>query len=99
LGEKNEGAQRTGLALIRINNSSGFTGLPGGYRNSMVHSTTLATTVTGGVLRSTIQTPGTATWLHNNGSVRNNYLRLSVSQCVASGINTLCHFDPSTLFL
>jgi hypothetical protein len=40
-------------------NSSGFTGLEG-IVATMVHSTTLAASVTGGVLRRTIlQTPGT----------------------------------------
>jgi hypothetical protein len=37
--------------LIRMLNSSGFTALPGGIVATMGHSTALATTVTGGVLR------------------------------------------------
>ncbi len=37
-------------------NESGFSGLPGGYRYDNGRSATLASTVTGGVLRSTVQT-------------------------------------------
>jgi hypothetical protein len=52
-----------------------------GIVTTMVHSTTLAATVTGGVLRRTIlQTPGTATCITHNGDVyRDNAIRLSVS--------------------
>ena len=45
-------------------NSSGFSGLPGGYRDYNGAFDYIGITVTGGVLRSTIQAmPGAATWI------------------------------------
>jgi hypothetical protein len=47
-----ETGQRIGTLNTSATNSSGFTGLPGGIAATMGRSTTLAATVTGGVLRT-----------------------------------------------
>jgi hypothetical protein len=79
---------------VGATNSSGFTGLPEGIVTSLVHSTALATTVTGGVLRSNTSDAWYRDLVPNNGNVgRSDSAKTLVSQCVASGINTICHFD------
>jgi hypothetical protein len=94
--------KETGLAHWKspnedATNSSGFTGLPGGIIDGNGRSTALAATVTGGVLRMPIlHTPGTASCLLLR-PVSRLTISLSVSQCVASRVNTLCHFDSLTL--
>ena len=55
-------------------NESGFSGLPGGPRSPMDHSATLASTVPGGVLRSTGQPmPGARNLHYSNGRVPKYY--------------------------
>jgi hypothetical protein len=68
-------------------NSSGFTGLPGGYRTAGAFSS-IGNTVTGGVLRRTIRTPGTAI-VFDGRSEQDLTNKTFGFQCVASGINTL----------
>ena len=53
----------TGMQLVNGSNSSGWTGLPGGYRYSGGF-TTMETTGTGGLLQSPVPTHGDVTELH-----------------------------------
>jgi uncharacterized protein (TIGR02145 family) len=84
---------------VGATNSSGFTGLPGGYRDFIGPFYSVGYY---GYWWSSTESNTSDAWYRdlvpNNGNVgRSDSAKTLVSQCVASGINTICHFDSLTL--